>query len=95
MTYFLVSALDIADRRRWDRALLSYYLERLKHYGVSNAPDFDSAWNCYRLQIVYGLYYWLVNPVEFQAEVNNCAVAPRFAMAALDLDTLPLLEALP
>jgi hypothetical protein len=29
---------------------------------------------------------WLVNPVEFQAELNNCAVAPRFALAALDHD---------
>ncbi len=28
----------------------------------------------------------LVNPVEFQAELNNCAVAPRFALAALDHD---------
>ena len=28
-----------------------------------------------------------VNPVEFQAELNNCAVAPRFALAALDHGT--------
>jgi hypothetical protein len=34
------------------------------------------------------LYYWLVNPIEFQAELNNCAVAPRFALAALDHHTL-------
>jgi hypothetical protein len=37
--------------------------------------------------MAYGLYYWLVNPVEFQAEINNCAVAPRFAQAAIDLGT--------
>ncbi|WP_233810345.1 ecdysteroid 22-kinase family protein [Paraburkholderia sp. HP33-1] len=86
VTYFLISALDIADRPRWERALLEYYLERLAFYGVSNPPSFESALDAYRRHIVYGLFFWLVNPVEWQAEVNNCAVAPRFAMAALDHD---------
>lgn len=90
VTYFMVSALDIADRRRWDRALLSYYLERLSAYGVA-PPAFDVAWDAFRRQIVDGLYFWLVNPVEWQAEVNNCAVAPRFAAAAIDHDTLELM----
>ena len=42
------------------------------------------------MQIMDGLFYWLVNPEEFQTEINNCAVAPRFAMAALDVDTSAL-----
>ena len=91
VTYFLVSALDIADRRRWDRALLQYYLTRLQAHGVSEPPDFDATWQAFRLQIIDGLYFWLVNPVEFQSEENNCAVAPRFAMAALDYDTFALI----
>lgn len=90
VTYFIVSALDIADRRKWDKALLSYYLERLNHYGVVTPPNFDEAWEAYRLQIIDGLFYWLVNPEEFQEELNNCAVTPRFAMAALDVDTSSL-----
>lgn len=92
VTYFIVSALDIADRKKWDKALLSYYLERLKCYGVKEPPSFEAAWEAYRLQIIDGLFYWLVNPEEFQAELNNCAVAPRFAMAALDVDTPALIE---
>ena len=88
VTYFIVSSLDIADRRRWEQALLAGYLDRLRAYGVEDPPGFEEAWNCHVKQIVYGLFYWLVNPVEFQAEVNNCAVAPRFASAALDHDTL-------
>ncbi|MGF6743437.1 phosphotransferase [Paraburkholderia atlantica] len=84
VTYFLISALDIADRPRWERELLEYYLERLAFHGVDNPPSFESALDAYRRHIVYGLFFWLVNPVEWQAEVNNCAVAPRFAMAALD-----------
>lgn len=91
VTYFMVSALDIVDRRKWDRALLSYYLERLATYGVQNLPSFDKAWDAFRRQIIDGLYFWLVNPVEWQAEENNCAVAPRFAMAAIDLDTFELM----
>jgi len=84
--YFLVSALDMVERREWEKPLLRHYLEQLGRHGV-RAPSFDDAWNAYVVQLVYGLYYWLVNPVEFQAEANNCAVAPRFALAALDHGT--------
>lgn len=88
--YFVVSALDMLDRREWEQPLLRHYLAALRTRGVS-APQFDDAWEAYRRQSVYGLYYWLVNPIEFQAEVNNCAVAPRFAMAAIDHATFDLL----
>ncbi|MGE0385168.1 MAG: phosphotransferase family protein [Gammaproteobacteria bacterium] len=84
VVYFIVSALDIADRRHWDAALLQHYLGCLAGLGVA-APSFEEAWEAYRRQIVYGLFYWLVNPVEWQVEVNNCAVASRFAIAALDV----------
>jgi aminoglycoside phosphotransferase (APT) family kinase protein len=88
VTYFIVSSLDIAQRPKWEKPLLMYYLERLKGYGASPVPDFPDAWQSYVKHIIYGLFYWLVNPVSFQAEMNNCAVAPRFAMAALEHDTL-------
>jgi len=88
--YFLVSSLDMLDRREWERPLLEHYLGVLRARDVE-PPDFDAAWHAYRMQSVYGLYYWLVNPVEFQVEVNNCAVASRFAFAAIDHDTFRLL----
>lgn len=91
VTYFMVSALDIADRKRWDMALLGHYLERLRLHGVERPPSFEEAYEAFRRQILDGLYFWLVNPVEFQAEVNNCAVVPRFAMAALDHGTFAAL----
>ncbi len=90
-TYFLVSSLDMLERREWERPLLQFYLDALRARGVT-PPIFNEAWEAYRAQSVYGLYYWLVNPVEFQAEVNNCAVAPRFAFAAIDHGTFDLLE---
>jgi hypothetical protein len=84
VTYFMISALDPLDRRAWDRALVEGYLEGLRRRGVQGPPDTDEAWAAIRAHIVYGLFYWMVNPVEWQAEVNNCAVAPRFAWAAVD-----------
>jgi aminoglycoside phosphotransferase (APT) family kinase protein len=87
VAYFLGSALDVPDRRAWEEPLLKFYLDQLRIHGVS-PPDFAEAWSAYRAQMIYGLYYWLVNPIEFQAEVNNCAVAPRFAHAVIDHGTL-------
>jgi aminoglycoside/choline kinase family phosphotransferase len=90
VNYCLVSSVDMLDRRAWERALLLHYLDALQSRGVS-PPSFENAWEAYRRQTVYGLYYWLVNPVEFQVEVNNCAVASRFAFAAIDHGTFELL----
>jgi hypothetical protein len=84
VTYFLVSALDAVDRRRWEGALVAYYLDRLRAEGVADPPSLDDAMAAFRIQIVDGLFYWMVNPPEWQKEENNCAVAPRFAIAALD-----------
>jgi hypothetical protein len=44
-----------------------------------------------RRQIIDGLHFRLINPVAMQAEVNNAAVAPRFALAALDCHTFELM----
>lgn len=84
LTYFLVSALDMLDRRRWIEALIGHYLERLSVHGVSQVPSHAAAMEAFRIHIPYGLCVWLVNPVAFQGEANNCAVAPRFALAAID-----------
>ena len=64
---------------------------RMSEHGVADVPGFDACWDAYRRQAIDGLYFWMVNPVAFQAEVNNCAVAPRFAMAALELESFELL----
>jgi hypothetical protein len=94
LSYFLGSTLDIADRRAWDRALISYYLTRLGDLGVENPPAFDRAWADYSRNMITSLFYWLVDPASMQAEENACAVASRLAAAALDLGTLDLLDRL-
>jgi hypothetical protein len=93
LSYFMVSALDVDDRRKWERALLSYYLRKLAGYGADSV-HFDEAWLGYRRDILYGLYIWMLNgdaEGEYQKEPMNIGNASRFAMAALDHDTLELL----
>lgn len=90
VTYFYVSALDPLDRRAWEKGLIAGYLAALARHGVAHPPSEAEAWRAIRAHVVYGLFYWMVNPVEWQAEVNNAAVAPRFAWAAVDLDAPPV-----
>lgn len=43
VTCFLVPALDIADRREWDRRFIRYYLEFLEAHGLAIPSSFDEA----------------------------------------------------
>jgi hypothetical protein len=83
VTYHLIAGLDIADRRRWDRALLAIYLDALRGHGI-DAPDFDSAWQALRREAPWGLFVFLINEPTFQTEAANTAYAARFAAAVLD-----------
>jgi hypothetical protein len=89
VTYHLVCALDILDRRRFEAELLRHYLESLAANGVT-PPAFDVAWEAYRREIVYGLFIFLINETRFQTEAVNTAYTARFAAAALDHDTVRL-----
>jgi hypothetical protein len=92
--FFLVSAVDFLDRRRWEEALLSYYLGRLSHYGAT-PPDFPEAWLAYRREIVHGLLIWTTNGDdrgEFQLEPINTGNTAHFAVAASDHGTLDLFD---
>ena len=90
VTYFYISALDPLDRRAWEKDLIAGYLAALARHGVTAPPAEADAWAAIRAHIVYGLFYWMVNPVEWQAEENNAATAPRFGWAAVDLDAPPV-----
>ena len=91
VAYHMTAALDVVDRRKWEHALLQFYLGRLSAYGVATPPSFDEAWACYRRELVYGLFIFLINETRFQTEETNTAYAVRFAMAAIDHRTFDLL----
>lgn len=88
--YQMVAALDIADRRRWERPLLARYLRRLAEGGVA-APSFEEAWTDYRCELVYGLFIFMINESHFQREETNTAFAARFGAAVQDHDSFALL----
>lgn len=89
--YHLVAALDIEDRRRWERPLLARYLRRLGGAGVIEVPVFEEAWHEFRCEIAYGLFIFMINEGRFQREEINTAYAARFGAAAIDHGTFALL----
>jgi hypothetical protein len=90
VTYHLICALDIRDRRRHERELLRHYLQALRALGIQ-APTESEAFEAYRREIVYGLFIFLINETRFQTEAVNTAYSARFGAAALDHDTRELI----
>lgn len=84
---FLVGSLSVEDRRANEQALLREYLAARG----PGAESFDEAWTAYRRNAVYGAVYCLT-PEEMQPATVRAPLADRYAQAALDLDTLTLLE---
>lgn len=93
LAYHMNCALDIDDRRAWERELLAYYLSRLAAYGVAQPPRFEQAWADYRRELVYGLFIFLINETRFQTESTNTAYAARFGAAVADHGSFELLGA--
>jgi aminoglycoside phosphotransferase (APT) family kinase protein len=90
VTYHLVGALDVPDRREHERTLLQHYLDELRTHGIK-PPTFREAWEAHRREIAYGLFIFLINETRFQTEAVNTAYAVRFGTAAIDHDTHGLL----
>lgn len=86
VNYFLVSALDVPDRRAHERDLLGHYLKELATFGVP-APELDEAWSYYRRATVHGFMGWLCNLDQWQPAEVNTATYARFGMAMIDHDT--------
>jgi thiamine kinase-like enzyme len=92
VAYALSAALDVDDRRAWERELLELYLDEL---GAARGqpPSFEDAWLRYRQQMLHGLVFWtytlLVGKVsELQPEDYVRTLIRRTAQAVVDLETL-------
>lgn len=92
VTYHLVGALDMADRPKYESALLMHYLEQLKANGVTQVPAYEEAFECYRREIAYGFFIFIINEIKFQTEAINTAYTARFSAAAVQHDTVRLLS---
>jgi hypothetical protein len=59
VAYHIGAALNVEDRQKFERALLTHYLQRLEAHGVS-PPSADEAWLLYRVSVLYGYYLWAI-----------------------------------
>jgi Phosphotransferase enzyme family len=86
--YFIVSSLDVADRRRHERTLLEGYLTDLRSAGVA-VPGWSEAWARYRATPAFGLATWLHTLAFGTLQPPEVCLASieRFAVAYDDLDT--------
>lgn len=86
--YFVVSSLDVADRRSHERELLDEYLEALGQAGAA-PPTREAAWSRHRAAPAFGLGTWLHTYAagSFQPDAVCLATLERFAAAYEDLGT--------
>jgi hypothetical protein len=91
IAYHITGALDPADRRRWERALVQHYLSELMRNGVAT-PDFEEAISQYGTFLAVGYCIFLFNESVFQSEAINTAYTARFSAAMIDNNTIELLK---
>jgi hypothetical protein len=85
--YFIVSSLDVEDRRNHDEELLAYYLDALGRAAGASPPTWPRARERYRAMPAFGLATWLhtLSFGTFQRPEACAAVIARFAAAYRDL----------
>lgn len=91
VAYHIAGALDSADRRRSEAALLQHYLDELGLNGV-DPPRFEASLRNYGAFLAYGYCVFLINESFYQPEAINTAYTARFSAAMLDHDTIGLLQ---
>lgn len=83
VSYYLVSALTLEQRRAHEHELLEHYWSKLEAAGGPRV-DRNDALNEYRVCLGYGLVAWLSNDPALQPEHYNTIVSNRFAWAMDD-----------
>lgn len=86
--YFIVSSLDVADRRVHEADLVEEYRQALD-VPADDKPTTEQAWLRYRTTPPYGLAVWVAtgSSVNYQKPQICSNLVNRFASAFLDLDT--------
>src|SRR5262249_14196887 len=93
ITYHITCALDTADRRRWEGALVEHYLDELSRQGI-DAPSFDEMMHAFALFLPHGYLIFLLNENHWQPESINTAYTARFSAAMIDHGTKELIDAM-
>jgi len=96
ISYLIITALSVSNRRMHERELISHYLDRLEFHGVATPPGAEEAWYEYRLAANWCLYIgWLTTPkTHYGWEITVCNVI-RLTTAVADLGAVALASELP
>jgi len=87
-SYLIQTALSVESRRKHERDLVAFYVDRLKFHGIKNAPSLDLFWMEYRRMALHSFYLgWLTAPREnYGLEV--CVIGNHRTKAAFqDMET--------
>ena len=90
VSYFIVGALTIDERRTADRDLVEHYRQRLIAAGADGVPDRDEAWRQFMVWPAYGTQAWLGNINQWGQRSGVEMVRRQFA-ASDDYDTVAVL----
>jgi Protein of unknown function (DUF1679) len=89
LTYFVIGALSIEERRKHHKDMVKQYREYLIATGAQGVPDFEEAWEQTRLFVMYGVQAWVANLDAWGQ--NGIPMNERFFVAAEDYGTWRLL----
>jgi hypothetical protein len=90
VSYFVVGALTVDERRAADRDLVEHYRQRLVATGAEGVPGRDDAWAQFVRWPAYGTQAWLGNINQWGQRSGVEMVRRQFA-ASDDYDTVGLL----
>jgi hypothetical protein len=93
VTYFIVGALTVEDRRQNEVELFEHYLNTL-HKAGGPKLDKDDIWDDYRKHHFHG-FAWSLTPPMMQPKGKVDIMTERHCAAIADHKTLELLESLP
>jgi hypothetical protein len=91
VTYFMLGALTIEERRASAGDLIEHYRRALAAQGADGVPDQNAAWDQFRRWPAYGMQAWLANVDQWGQ--GGLHIVERFFSAAEDLGTIELLTA--
>lgn len=90
VSYLVIGALTVDERRAADRELVEHYRQRLLATGANGVPSRDDAWQQFRRWPAYGTQAWLGNVNQWGQRSGAEMVRRQFA-ASDDYDTVALL----
>jgi hypothetical protein len=91
--YIFATALEVEDRRAWERDLLEFYLDRLVAAGGGSIGKSD-AWQAYRRSMFYPYFAWVYTlgrsrlQPRFQPDEVSLTMVRRISAAIHDLGAL-------